>query len=44
MAKQDGAINTTVLSKSLTGEIMISPSEKPIDYVIEVTGVSDCAF
>lgn len=44
MAKENGAVNPTVLSKSLSGEIMISPSEKPTDYVVEVVGSNDCAF
>ena len=44
MAKVNGTINTTVLSKSLTGELMISPSIDPADYVIQATGTTDCVF
>jgi len=44
MAKEDGAINTTVISTTLIGELMISPSEKPTDYVVEVIGQNDCAY
>lgn len=43
-AKVNGAINATALTKTLTGELMISPSEKPTNYVVEVTGTNDCAF
>jgi hypothetical protein len=44
MAKENGTINTTIISKSILGELMISPSESPRDYVVEVTGTSACAF
>jgi hypothetical protein len=40
----DENVSSTALSRSMMGELMISPTNEPTKYIIHVEGLSSCSY